>query len=172
MVRWERYRSARSVSHDPRKQWVPKVRDRLSCTDDPPASGVGEAAVAAGGVLGEAAVAAGGADAAPTLQEAVRRQDCPCTLSGEEEQEVDEIDGRSVWSMTTLRQAVIIAAWSGPDDMLGLDDDEAAVAADDCPTRFITRYSTRQPRDCTPDQHESKSTWAGRNDASHVGNTG
>ena len=123
MVRWERHRRASSVLLGPRKQWVPKVR--LLAADDAPASGVGEAAVAAGGVLGEAevaaggvleeaAVAAGGADAAPTLQEAVRNPEFTCRLSSEEEEEVtqevdDEIScksashfnaGDSVWAFS------------------------------------------------------------------------
>ena len=82
MTRWERRRGSRSASRGPReqKEWVPKKKpqSRLPSTDDSPASGVGEAAVAAGGVLGGAAVAAGGADAVPTLQEAVHNPEFPC----------------------------------------------------------------------------------------------
>ena len=163
MTRWGRHRGVHWVAVAPQKKWHPAGRVRLPSTGDSPASGVGEAAVAAGGLVGEAAVAV------PALQEAVRTQDCPCTLSGEED---EEVDARSEWSMTTFRPGDSVAAWSEPDDMVGPDDDEAAVAADDCPTRFITRFSTRQPRDCTPDQQQLKSKWAGRNDADHVGNIG
>ena len=122
MVRWGRHRGVRWAADGPRKQWLPTGRVRLPSTGDSPASGVGEAAVAAGGVVGKAAVAV------PALQEAVRRQDCPCTLSGGEDEEVDEI---SVWSMTTFRPGDSVAAWSEPDDMVGPDDVEAAVAVDD-----------------------------------------
>ena len=96
MTRWERRRGSRSASRRPREQkkWVAKEQpqSRLPSTDDSPASGVGEAAVAAdgapeetavaaGGVLEEAAVAARGEGAVRTFQDA-RNDACECVLSG------------------------------------------------------------------------------------------
>ena len=90
MVRWGRSRSAPLW---PRKQWVPKERPqpRLPSTDGSPASGVGEAAVAAEDVLDEeAAVAVRGEDAVPALEEAVHNAEFECGLSGSEEEKVTQ----------------------------------------------------------------------------------
>ena len=81
-------------------------------------------------------------------------------------------DTRSCYSVSQFNDGDSVWALSDTDGMVEPDHDEAAVAADDCPTRVITRLSTRQPRDCAPEQQKLKSKWAARNDASHVGNIG
>lgn len=50
----------------------------------------------------------------------------------------------------------------------------AAVAADDAQPKEAdrTRRNTRETRDITPNQQGLKPKWAGRNDATHVGNIG
>ena len=109
MTRWERRRGSRSASRGPREQkkWVPKKKpqSRLPSTDDSPASGGGEAAVAAVGApqaavaAGEAAVAAHDKGALPALKEA-RNDALECGLSSSDVEQASEKHPASPLSMT------------------------------------------------------------------------
>ena len=84
MTRWKRHGGSRSASA---KRWVAKEpQSRLPSTDDSPASGGGEAAVAAVGApeaavaAGETAVAVHDRGALPALKEA-RNDALECGLS-------------------------------------------------------------------------------------------
>ena len=136
MTRWERHRG-------PQKQWVPTGRVRFPSADDAPASGVGNAAVAAEDVLDEeAAVAVRGEGAVPALEEAVHDAEFGCGLSGVEQeaatQKCDDTRMKRFPSVTTLNDGDSI--WS--DAAVAPVHDDAAVAAGD-DGDAVTRRSTR-----------------------------
>lgn len=76
---------------------------------------------------------------------------------------------KSAITVTTIRTGDSLIGESEPDLEGGEGEGEAAVAADDDQPNKEKR-STRLPRDITPIEQQLKSTWAGRNDAEHVGN--
>ena len=153
MKRWQRRGGSRSASA---KRWVVKEpQSRLPSTDDSPASGGGEAAVAAVGApqaavaAGEAAVAAHDEGASPALKEA-RSDDLQCRLSGSD---VEEESPRTCPSVTTFND--------GDSELSGSEIAEGE-----------ERRSTRKARDCTPDETTLRCRWVSRNEANHVGNSG
>ena len=94
-----------------------------------------------------------------------------CSLSDCDESNDDTRSVKSAVTVTTFRVGDSVIGESEHDLEGGEGEGEAAVAADGRHPNKETR-STRQPRDITPNEPYVVSTWAGRNDAEHVGNIG